>query len=127
MSKVIAIIDDEQEMQFLYELMMEDYIQGQTIELKFFSDAREFLNWFPHNQPDLVMTDLNMPHLSGADITRMIRAQNPTIPIYIVSGYEQTEYEELMKELKINRFLEKPLDYDQLLDLIEQDLGIKAP
>jgi DNA-binding NtrC family response regulator len=127
MSKVIAIIDDEQEMQFLYELMMEDYIQGQTIELKFFSDAREFSDWFQQNHPDLVMTDLNMPHLSGTEITRMIRAQNPTIPIYLVSGYEQTEYEDLMKELKINRFLEKPLDYDQLLNLIEQDLGIKAP
>jgi two-component system, response regulator YesN len=124
MSKVIAIIDDEQEMQFLYELMLEDSIKNHSIELEFFSDAREFSKWFKDHHPDLIMTDLNMPFMTGTEISKFIRQSDSEIPIYIVSGYEESDYANIMRELKINRFLEKPLDYDSLANLIEHDLGI---
>lgn len=122
--KTLAIIDDELEMADLYEIMLETPIQGGQLQLKFFADAREFVSWLDNNSPDLVLCDLNMPHISGIEIAQMLRQKNASTPVYFVSGYEPEDYEEIMKELGITQFLAKPLDYDQVLNSINSELGL---
>lgn len=111
-------------MEALYELMLESSINEGLIDLKFFSDAREFTSWLNANTPDLVFCDLNMPHLSGIEIAKIIREKGLHIPFYFVSGYEPSDYKEVMEELQITQFLAKPLDYDEVLNSINSELGL---
>lgn len=122
--KTLAIIDDELEMEALYELMLETAIQEGLLELKFFSDARDFVRWLETDTPDLVLCDLNMPHISGVEIARIIREKGNSTPVYFVSGYEPADYQDIMRDLKITHFLAKPLDYDQVLNSINSELGL---
>jgi CheY-like chemotaxis protein len=124
MSKLIAIIDDEQEMEYIYDLLFEEAIAQELIQIKYFTDSRIFLEWIRNNLPDLILCDINMPHFSGPELAERIRLLEKNIPLYFVSGYEEKDYSQIMKELGICRFLAKPLDLNKVHELIELDLGL---
>lgn len=124
MTKLLAIIDDELEMEYLYRLVLEKQIKRGLIRLQFFSDSREFALWFENHKPDLILTDINMPHLDGPNIMQMVKESGRSIPTYFVSGYEEKEFQSIMRELGVYRFLSKPLNFNHVLSLIELDLGI---
>lgn len=124
MSKLIAVVDDECEMEYIYSLLMEKQIKKGLIKLQFFSDSRIFANWLQENKPDLILTDINMPHIDGPQIINLVNKSGSSIPTYFVSGHQEFEFKNVMKELGVYRFLSKPLNFNNVLGLIELDLGI---
>ena len=58
---------------------------------------------------DLVITDQTMPHLTGADLVRALRALRPDIPIILCTGYSQTMLAEQVAQLGLDAFCMKPL------------------
>ncbi len=126
MSKLVAIIDDEAEMEVIYRLMLKELIQDQKIDLVFFSDARLFLHWILDHRPDLIVSDISMPHLNGVELGHRIRQTLPTIPTYFISGHEEKDYASWMKELKPCRFLTKPVNPENLVHTINSDLHLQA-
>jgi DNA-binding NtrC family response regulator len=124
--KLIAIVDDEMEMEFIYSLLMEEQIKKGLIVLRFFSDSRSFIAWLKDNRPDLILSDINMPHLDGPSIIELVRQSGRSIPTYFVSGHLEDDYQNIMRELGVYRFLSKPLNFNNVLGLIELDLGILA-
>lgn len=135
-SKLIAIIDDEPEMEDLYLLIFESLIERELVELKFFLDGLSFLNWFRKNRPDLLLCDINLPGLDGAELIQEIRrlesyspdeAVTPGVQISFVSGYHPETYSALMESHQVTRFITKPLSPRDTLGLIEKDLGLVSP
>lgn len=126
MAKVIAVIDDELEMEYLYTILLERQIRKGLVELKFFSNSLHFAEWFKSNSPDLILSDINMPQLDGEEIMQIIKKSNRKIPTYFVSGYDEAEFKKIMQELGVYRFISKPLNFNHVLGLIELDLGILA-
>lgn len=124
MTKLIAVVDDELEMEHIYSLLLEKQIKRGLIKVKFFSDSRLFVDWLKSNNPDLILTDINMPHLDGPNLMNLVRRAGRSIPTYFVSGHEESEFTKIMKELGVYRFLSKPLNFNNVLGLIELDLGI---
>ena len=57
MPKLIAIIDDEAEMEFYSSLVFEKALNQGLIKLKFFLDSRDFFEWFAVNGLDLILSD----------------------------------------------------------------------
>lgn len=126
MPKLVAVIDDEVEMECIYSILLEKPIKKGLIELKFFSDSRTFVSWIENNQPDLILSDINMPHLDGPNVMELVKKTGRSIPTYFVSGYDEHEFRKIMRELGVYRFLSKPLNFNNVLGLIELDLGILA-
>lgn len=126
MAKLLAVVDDELEMEYIYRLLLEKQIRRGLIKLRFFSDSRNFMAWLKNNEPDLILTDINMPHLDGPTLMEEIKKSGRSIPTYFVSGYDEYEFRNIMRELGVYRFLSKPLDFNNVLGLIELDLGILA-
>ena len=124
MRKLIAIIDDEIVMKDLYNFILERPIRRGLLEIKFFSDSREFVEWFKKNTPDLILTDINLPHMDGTLLMDIVKKSGRNIPTYFVSGYHESNYKNSMRDLSVNRFISKPLNFNHVLDLIELDLGI---
>lgn len=126
MPKVIAVVDDELEMEHIYSLLMEKQIKKGLVTLKFFPDSLKFVDWLDKNNPDLILTDINMPNMDGPELMKVMKRSGRSIPTYFVSGYEESDFRKIMRELGVYRFLSKPLNFNNVLGLIELDLGILA-
>ena len=126
MSKVIAIIDDEPEMEGIYSMMLASLIEKKLLQINFFSDSKQFLRWFQGEKIDLILSDINMPEISGIELCQIIKLQGCKTPIYLISGYEPMEYKSIMHECGIKNFLSKPFDFIKLQTLIESELGLTA-
>ncbi|MDQ1353656.1 MAG: two-component system, NtrC family, sensor kinase [Acidobacteriota bacterium] len=79
---------------------------------------------FKRNTPDLVLTDLKMPILSGIDLISRIRKGSlyipyiPYIPIIIVSAYSIKDIEQKALKMGVNKFLSKPIDLSRMKRMI---------
>lgn len=130
--KVIAIIDDEPEMEDLYLLILDSLIEREVVELQFFADGLSFLTWFRKNSPDLLLCDINLPGMDGSELIQEIRrlekaTTRPGIQISFVSGHHPDHYAGVMRDFDVTRFITKPLSARETLALIEKDLGLVSP
>ncbi len=126
MPKLIAIIDDEAEMEFIYGMLLEEYIQTKQVRMEFFSDSRHFILWLQNNHPDLVLSDINMPYVTGPELGHRIRESGRTIPTYFISGHDETEYTAKMNQLGSCRYVAKPINVAHFLQHLKTDLTLKG-
>jgi DNA-binding response OmpR family regulator len=92
-----------------------------------FSDGKEALNAIETNDYDLILTDINMPGISGMEITQYVRESlGSDIPIIILtsSGVEQTELDSF--DLGANEFIAKPISPAVLLVRINKLLKTRT-
>jgi len=71
-------------------------------------------------KPDVIVTDLMLPLVSGGDLIRYVRktAELAQIPIVVVSGYSR-DYEAQAFEVGASVVLQKPIDLDLLVDTVK--------
>ncbi|MBF0481061.1 MAG: diguanylate cyclase [Desulfovibrionaceae bacterium] len=78
-------------------------------------DGREGLYAFARFAPDVVVTDIRMPHVSGLEMARTIRSMRADIPIIVSSAFDDSDYLKQAIDLGITRYACKPLDIDELV------------
>lgn len=71
---------------------------------------------------DLVISDMTMPHMTGADLARRMLAIRPDLPIILCTGFSEIINEEKAKALGIRRLLMKPVQCDELAKVLRQML-----
>lgn len=72
---------------------------------------------------DLLITDLTMPELSGADLARTMLSIRPELPIILCSGYSAALDEAAALEIGIRRFLMKPVPAKVIVDTVKKCLA----
>lgn len=89
------------------------------------ADGEEAVHLF-EAEPDrfaLVLVDLTMPRLSGAETFRRIRELRPEARVILMSGYNEEEASGSFARKGLAGFLEKPFSTQALGDLVERVLG----
>jgi CheY-like chemotaxis protein len=71
------------------------------------------------NDYDLVIMDINMPKMDGIETVKAIRETDPDTFILLISGEAESREIEQAMENGANKFLAKPLDYDKLIDIVQ--------
>jgi PAS domain S-box-containing protein len=72
---------------------------------------------------DLVLTDLSMNEMNGAELARELLAARPDVPIIISSGYELAGVAQHLRDLGIREVLTKPVQRECLADAVMRALG----
>ncbi len=72
---------------------------------------------------DLVITDMTMPTMTGADLARNLLALRPDVPILLCTGFSEAITEEKAADMGIRRLLLKPILTVQLREAIEESIG----
>ena len=93
-------------------------------EIKSYSNAADALRDFATYSPDLVITDIKMPNMTGLEMIRIMRESFKNIPVIIASAFNDSNYLLDAIKLKIDNFIVKPIDIDELLKCI-QDIDKK--
>ncbi len=70
-------------------------------------------------RPDIVITDIKMPFMDGLSLSRMIKAEFPTIEIILLTGYEEFEYAKEAIRIGISSYLSKPISGENLLKEVD--------
>lgn len=68
---------------------------------------------------DLIISDISMPGLSGLELSEQVIAINPSIKIILISAYDKFEYAKKAVQLGAYDYVEKPLDYDYLKEVLK--------
>jgi len=80
------------------------------------SDGVEGLEMYKEKQPDIVLTDICMPHMNGLDMSKEIKEINPKQPIAIFTAFDNPEYLKQASELEIGTYILKPFDSEQFFN-----------
>lgn len=83
-------------------------------------NAKEAIEMIEQMQPDLVLTDIFMPGMSGLDFAKRIRSQYPHIRFVILTGYEKFEYAKEAVEIGVAKYLVKPIFPEELKKTVEE-------
>jgi two-component system, chemotaxis family, chemotaxis protein CheY len=119
----ILVVDDEHDMQTLFLQKFRKEIRDHAMEFEFaFSgeEALRYLNIHKH-EAVLILSDINMPGMSGLELLREIKQQfeNPPPKVMMVTAYgDQDNYNTAMR-LGADDFLTKPLDFNLLRDKLK--------
>jgi PAS domain S-box-containing protein len=76
---------------------------------------------------DLVVTDFNMPEMSGLELLRELRAVNPGLPVILSSGYLADELRDEATRAGVSALLRKENIQDELAMLVAKALADRAP
>lgn len=83
-------------------------------------DGKDGLAKILSEQPDLVLIDIKMPGMGGIDVIRAAREQNFEGQFVILTGYSEFEFAKSAISLGVKEYLLKPIDEDELLDIVRQ-------
>jgi two-component system cell cycle sensor histidine kinase/response regulator CckA len=95
---------------------------GNEFEVLEAGTGNEALALLDRTPVGLVVTDLVMPGMDGVSLTRAIRERGD-IKVVWCTAYDREEFRRAARELRVDGYLEKPLDLDQLHRMIVTLLG----
>jgi two-component system response regulator YesN len=73
--------------------------------------------------PDLVITDIKMPYMDGLELTARLRAALPAVKVIIISGFDDFEYAKQAISLNIAEYVLKPVNVEELSDVLRRVRG----
>lgn len=86
-------------------------------------DGQSVLDKYESGDYDLIIMDFNLPVMNGLEATKKIRAiknKKGKVPIIGISGNAKNLPESTFFEAGINEYMQKPLDYDKLIELVKK-------
>lgn len=110
----ILVIDDEEN---ICEILME-YLKREGYTVVTALSGGKGLALFRERYFDTVITDLNMPDLSGWDIARQIRKEKPNTFIILLTGWEIKIDDINNREKNVDMVLQKPIDFSKLSGIV---------
>ena len=116
----LLVVDDERVIADLMRQTLEALGYGVTACI----DSRQALEQFEAHPKDfdLVLTDMTMPHLNGAELAQQLLAIRPDLPVVLCTGFSEIINEEKAMALGIRRLLMKPVLRDQLARVLREVL-----
>lgn len=81
--------------------------------------GEEGLALLAHIHPNIVFSDIRMPHMDGLSMIAALKTQYPDTEVSILTGFEDFEYARQAIRLGVTRFLVKPSKMDELQEAVE--------
>ena len=120
MSKTILIVEDNE----LNMKLFNDLLQAHgytTIQTK---DGRDVLKLAREHKPDLVIMDIQLPEISGLELTKMLKADDELkhIPVIAVTAFAMKGDEEKILEGGCEGYIAKPISVPNFLETLKKFL-----
>ncbi len=118
--KILIVEDNELNMKLFHDLLeAHGYETLQTQEgLKALDIARE-------HHPDLILMDIQLPEVSGLEVTKWLKADDElaSIPVIAVTAFAMMGDEERIREGGCEAYISKPITVSTFLETIRKHLG----
>ena len=113
----ILLVDDHQMILESLKLLFRRIPNVEIVDT--ISDSRQVLAWLKTNNADLIVSDFNMPYLSGVDLTRQIREQQLAVKVILLTMLEDAAHIREAIKAGVNGYILKKSDREELERAIE--------
>lgn len=116
----ILVVDDEEKVaKFISEMLKNKGCNVTTLH-----SSKEAVDYFMANKQsiDLVITDQTMPEITGAELAQSMLAEQPDLPIFLVTGYSEEIDKDKAIEMGIKEYITKPLKLADLAEKLQKHL-----
>jgi len=119
----ILVVDDEADIQPLFKQRFRKEIRGGDLIFNFALSGEEAINYLTNRGSEvvLILSDVNMPGMSGLELLRYIRTSHGTAPPFVmmITAYGDEENYRQSIQLGADDFLTKPLDFNVLKEKLK--------
>jgi DNA-binding NtrC family response regulator len=112
----ILVVDDEQRQREIYR----DILQSEGYKAETAASGEVALRMLDQNRFDLVITDLNMAGMDGLELLHEIVSQDPTVAVIMITAYPSIQSAVEATRKGVYQYLEKPVDRDKLLEVVDE-------
>ena len=123
MVKKVIFIDDSATVLMSVEMAMES-LAG-IVDFEAYDNPIEALEVIKNNQFDLIVTDINMPQMSGFDFVKTLRADGIKTPALALTTENTPQMKMEGKKVGINGWITKPFTNDKLQMAVKRVLRIR--
>lgn len=116
--RVLAVEDDPTSQIILAAVFQKEGIAGKVVD-----SAESALAELKVSKFEMIITDVNLPGITGLELVEAIRATDPNIPIIIQSAFAFDDDTAQAKKVGATAYLRKPLTYQDIVKVCEQFAG----
>ena len=118
----ILVVDDEKDVQVLFEQRFRKEIKNKEMEFAFAYSGEEALKYLNDmHEAVLILSDINMPGMSGLELLRHIKEKHHQPPplVMMITAYGDAENYNTAMKLGADDFLTKPLEFSLLKEKLK--------
>lgn len=111
------VVDDETDVQFLFTQKFRREVRAGTLEFVFAESGEQALDKLREGEAAdvvVVLSDINMPGMSGLDLLAVVRDEFPDVEVYMVTAYDDGELKTTALAGGARGYLTKPIDFSSL-------------
>ena len=112
----ILVVDDDDDWTRVLAVALARHFRGAVVRTV--SDGAEAVGIVAGFEPDIVLTDLNMPRCNGLELTAALRAAAPALPIVVMTGEGRGKDWVVLREIGADRFMVKPIVIEELCEIV---------
>ncbi|HQR19669.1 MAG TPA: nitrogen regulation protein NR(I) [Burkholderiaceae bacterium] len=114
--KPIWIVDDDRSIRWV----LEKALARENLPCKAFGAAQEVLAELEHDAPQVLISDIRMPGMSGIELLRAVKRRHPALPVIVMTAFSDLESAVSAFQGGAFEYLPKPFDVDKAVELIRR-------
>ncbi len=125
MSVLVLVVDDEPDVEALFRQQFRRDLRAQRFVMEFAISASDALVRIAHPIEQsliLILSDINMPGMTGLEMLPKVRKMRPDVPVIMITAYGDPETKRKAIESGASGLLTKPIDFTLLREEIDTRL-----
>jgi len=121
MTKTVLIVEDNE----LNMKLFRDLLEAHDIKTLETSDGNKVVDMAREQKPDLILMDIQLPEISGLDVTKTLKEDSElkSIPVVAVTAFAMKGDEEKIREGGCEDYLSKPISVTEFLTVVQKHLS----
>jgi two-component system, NtrC family, nitrogen regulation response regulator GlnG len=112
----VWVVDDDESVRWVLEQALK---QAQMVP-RTFDSARALLRAFERDRPDVLVTDIRMPDMSGLELMERLAASDPDMPVIVITAHSDLDSAVSAYQGGAFEYLPKPFDIDEAVELVSR-------
>ena len=117
MTVMVLVVDDEPDVETLFRQQFRREVRQGLYTLDFALSGKaalETLDGHVGEEIILLVSDINMPGMTGLELLPVVKQRRPDLPVFMISAYGDPGTVAMALQRGANKFLAKPVDFPQL-------------